>query len=274
MKLSVVTISFNQARFLEAAIRSVLDQGIDNLEYIIIDPGSTDGSRALIERHRHRFARVILEPDAGPADGLNRGFAAATGAIYAFLNADDVLRPGALAQALAAFARHPEADVISGHGHLIDEAGLPIRRYYSDRFGLWRFLRGGAVLLQQSTFFRAAAFHAVGGFNPANRTCWDGELWLDLALAGARFRRVDAFWSGYRVYDGSITASIARASAWRRAYLADQRRLYEKATGRPPGATFGLQQAAARCVKWSASPIALSWRLASLLDARARRSPV
>jgi glycosyltransferase involved in cell wall biosynthesis len=88
MKISVVTVSFNQAAFLERAIRSVIDQGYKNLEYIIVDPGSTDGSREIIERYRNYFTQVILSPDDGPADGLNKGFAHATGDICAYVNSD------------------------------------------------------------------------------------------------------------------------------------------------------------------------------------------
>ncbi len=274
MKVSLVTISYNQARFLEAAIQSVLRQGYDNLEYIIVDPGSTDGSRDILWRYRAAVAQLVLEPDAGPADGLNRGFALASGQLYGFLNADDVLLPGAIAAAVEAIKAQPRADLVYGHGYLIDETGRRIRRFYSDRFHRWGFLRDGVVLLQQSTFFRATAFQAVGGFNPANRTCWDGELWLDLALAGKRFVRVNQFWSGFRVYEASITGAIAAAGGVRQAYEADLRRLFEKATGHPPGRWHEVERAMARLVKWGVSPVALAWRLGSLLDHRVRQSPV
>ncbi|MGI9433791.1 MAG: glycosyltransferase family 2 protein [Geminicoccaceae bacterium] len=275
MKISIVTLSFNQGQFLEAAIRSVVEQiGID-LDYILVDPGSTDDSRAIIEGYRDRISDVVLERDDGPADGLNRGFARASGDIYGFVNADDVLRPGALAEVAQAFHNHPEADVISGHGHLIDAEGGPIRRMYSDRFSLWGYLYGGVVLLQQSTFFRARAFETAGGFNVGNRTCWDGELWLDMALAGRRFCRTNRFWSGFRVYESSITGSIAQNGSYRDAYDRDRRRMFLKARGRLPGGLKDKgQRVAARMVKWGTNPIALSARLGSLLSPKARRSPI
>src|SRR4029077_2212938 len=83
-RVSIVTISFNQAPFLERAIRSVLEQDHPDVEYIVVDPGSTDGSREIIEKYRSRIAKVILEPDRGPANGLNKGFAAATGEILGY----------------------------------------------------------------------------------------------------------------------------------------------------------------------------------------------
>ena len=96
MKVSIVTISFNQAKYLERAIISVVEQNYSNIEYIVVDPGSTDGSREIIEKYRSKITIVILDPDKGPTDGLNKGFAAATGDIYAYINADDALLPGAV----------------------------------------------------------------------------------------------------------------------------------------------------------------------------------
>lgn len=275
MKISVVTLSFNQGRFLETAIRSVVEQRGVDLDYILVDPGSTDDSRDIIDRYRQKISNVVLERDDGPADGLNRGFERATGDIFGFLNADDVLWPGMLAQVAQAFHDHPEADIISGHGHLIDAEGRPIRRMYSDRFSIWGYLYGGVVLLQQSTFFRARAFEVASGFNTGNRTCWDGELWLDMALAGKRFYRVNRFWSGFRVYDSSITGSIANNSEHRAAYDRDRRRMFLKARGRLPGGLRDKgQRLVARAVKWGTNPVALSARVASLLSPRARRSPI
>ena len=90
MKLSIVTISFNQAKFLERAIRSVLDQSYPELEYIMVDVGSTDGSLDIIERYRSKIARIITEPDKGSADDLKKRFNLACGEIFGFLNSDDL----------------------------------------------------------------------------------------------------------------------------------------------------------------------------------------
>jgi glycosyltransferase involved in cell wall biosynthesis len=275
MKISIVTLSFNQGRFLESAIRSVVDQQGVDLDYIVVDPGSSDDSRSIIERYRPQLSHTVFERDDGPADGLNHGFARASGEIYGFLNADDILRPGALAKVAQAFEQNPDADIISGNGHIIDAHGGPLRRMYSDRFSLWGYLYGGVVLLQQSTFFRASAFQAAGGFNVDNRTCWDGELWLDMALAGKHFQRDSGFWSGFRVYGGSITSEIHGNDARRRAYERDRRRMFLKARGRLPGGLKDKgQRIAARVVKWGTNPVALSARVASLLSPKVRRSPI
>ena len=89
MKISVVTISYNQACYLEQTIISVLNQDYENVEYIVVDPGSTDGSRDIIEKYRNRIQHIIYERDVGPADGLNKGFAVATGDVFYFINSDD-----------------------------------------------------------------------------------------------------------------------------------------------------------------------------------------
>src|SRR5262249_2827447 len=97
LPVSIVTISFNQGRYLEECLRSVVAHTSRGAESIFVDPGPTAGSRALMRRYGPRISRVILEPDQGPADGLNKGFAAATGTIFGYINADDRLAPGALA---------------------------------------------------------------------------------------------------------------------------------------------------------------------------------
>ena len=275
MRISIVTISYNQARFLDQALSSIIEQGYPNLEYIVVDPGSTDGSREIIARRRHQIDQVVLDPDRGPADGLNQGFARASGEIFGFLNADDLLAESALSDVAATFACSPDVDVIAGHGWLIDESGRRIRRKYSNHFSLWRYLHHGAFLLQQSTFFRAAAFKRTRGFNPDNRTCWDGELWVDMALAECRFRTVDKFWSSFRVYETSITGSIKGRSQEHERYQFDRARLYRKATGRSPrGVGYRVGRVTAEILKWGAQPVALADRCVSLLKSRTRRCPL
>ena len=206
-KVSIVTVSFNQAQFLERTLLSVLNQDFSDIEFILIDPGSTDGSRELIERYRSRIAHVVLEPDAGAADGLNKGFALATGEIYGFLNSDDVLRPGAVSAAVRYLNEHQKVDVVSGHAEIIDSQDRVLRRAFSDRMSIKQCVYGAVILIQPSTFFRRSAYQRTGGFNTQNRATWDGEFFLDMAMAGSRFGRSNAIWSGYRLHKSSITTS-------------------------------------------------------------------
>lgn len=257
MKFSIVTISFNQAEFLERTIQSVLSQTGVELEYIIVDPGSTDGSRDIIERYRDRIAQVVYEKDKGPADGLNRGFARATGDVFAYLNSDDTLEPDALSRAARFLAAHPEYDVICGHGYATDAADTKIRRIWSEPFRPLFVAHGMAVQIQPSTFIRAAAFRKAGGFNIENRSNWDGELMADLHLSGARIGIIPEFLSCYRLHDESITNTDkldALIAIWRK-------RVFEKLMRRP---RRGLDRPVAlslRLLKHALQPQALAERL-------------
>jgi glycosyltransferase involved in cell wall biosynthesis len=207
MKVSIVTISYNQAKFLEEAILSVLEQDYNDVEYIVVDPGSTDGSREIIERYRSRISAVIFDPDNGPADGLNKGFDVATGGVYGFLNADDVLERGALSDVVRFYELFPSVDVVSGNSWIIDVNGVKKRRFYSDHFSIWMAVRQFSLLSQASTFFKSEIYTRVCGFNIKNRIAWDGELFLDMALSGAKFSCVNKFWSKFRVHEEGITGS-------------------------------------------------------------------
>ncbi|MGA7711326.1 MAG: glycosyltransferase family 2 protein [Rhizomicrobium sp.] len=207
MKVSVVTVSFNQGEFLERAICSVIGQSGVDVEYIVVDPGSTDGSREIIDRYKDRISRVVYEEDEGPADGLNRGFEFASGDVYCYLNSDDTFEPDALCRAARFLSDHPEFDVICGHAWVTDRHDTRLRRVWSEPFTRLGVAYGAAVQIQPSTFIRRAAFMKCGGFNPANRSGWDGELLVDLFLSGSRIGIVDEFLSTYRLHADSITNS-------------------------------------------------------------------
>lgn len=239
MKISIVTVSFNQARFLEAAMDSVLGQGYPDLEYIVVDPGSTDGSRELIAERASQLAHVLLEPDRGAADGLNKGFAQATGEVFGFLNADDVLYPGSLERVAAYFAEHPECEMAFGSGHKIDENGKPLRHFRAGRFTVNHYFYGGAVWLQQATFFRAEAFRRSPRFNVDNRTCWDGELFVKMASQGARVGYIKTDLAGFRIHRSSISGTGMLMEQYRR----DCRRMFSEVYGRA----------------WRPADAALSW---------------
>jgi glycosyltransferase involved in cell wall biosynthesis len=207
MKFSVVTISFNQRQYLAEALRSVLNQDYPAIEYIVVDPGSTDGSREVIEAFRGQLAGVVFEPDQGAAEGLNKGFQLASGDIFGFLNSDDVLLPGAMRSVSQAFAQNPHCDVVMGNGFTVDAQGKRIRRIRAAGFTLDRYFYGGATWLQQSTFFRRRVFEAVGGFNINNRSCWDGELLVDMVRWGAKVKYLDQDLALFRIHAKSITGS-------------------------------------------------------------------
>lgn len=190
---------------MEQAITSVLEQDYDDIEYIVVDPGSTDGSREVVQKYEGSL-RAIFEPDEGPADGLNKGFDSATGQIYGFINADDWLYPNCVSSIVDAFRQDPGLDVVSGHADIVDADGKCKRRVYSDRFSFKAWAYRACSIAQQATFFRADAFRRAGGFNADNRLIWDGELWLSLAEHGARFGLIDDVLAAFRVYGGTLTS--------------------------------------------------------------------
>jgi glycosyltransferase involved in cell wall biosynthesis len=228
VKISIVTISFNQAQYLRECIESVLNQDYPDIEYIVVDPGSTDGSREIIEAYGDRIIR-IFESDNGPADGLNMGFRQATGKVYGYLNSDDTLLPGAFSAVSNYFHEHTNVDVICGHAHVIDSGSEIKREVYSDKFTFRSAAYGAAIAIQPSTYFRQEIFWKVGGFNVNNRSNWDGELLIDMALAGARVDVVNEFLSCYRVYGESITGSGRLTDA----HALYGRMMFEKIKGRP-----------------------------------------
>lgn len=251
MKISIVTISYNQAQFLESAIKSVVEQKHPNVDYIVVDPGSTDGSRDVIERYRDRITRIIYEPDNGPADGLNRGFSEATGDIYGFLNSDDTLEPDALSSVASYFMNQPDVDVVSGHSRIIDHEGKVMRRFYSDHFSLWMAAHGASILSQASTFFRAKVFHRVNGFNVKNHVAWDGELFVDMAMAGAQFESVNEIFSNFRIHEDGITGSGKLHDA----YEGYNRSIFKKIMGRESNRVDAMAVVFAKYARKVANPL-------------------
>jgi glycosyltransferase involved in cell wall biosynthesis len=217
MKIGVVTISFNQGKYLAEAIESVSVADPARLQYVIVDPGSTDESREIIERYRRRFSRIIFEPDQGPPNGLNKGFAALDAGILGYLNSDDRFAPGALDYVLRYFERHPSVDALCGAIRIIGQDGRPsLRRRTPDPIDLRRYAYETCFFWQQATFFRREVFLKAGGFNIASETTWDGELVVDMALAGCRFAYTNKLLGDFRIHGDSITGSGRLSDALRR----------------------------------------------------------
>lgn len=251
MKLSIVTISFNQVRFLRACIESVSSQDHPDLQHIVVDAGSSDGSRELILQHSRSVHKHIFEPDDGPADGLNKGFSVADGDVFGYINADDMMLPDAARFVIDYFETHPDVDVICGNGLRIDSAGCVQGSIFSTDWDTCRYAYGAVTSIQPATFFRRHAFVAARGFNRNNRTCWDGELLVDMACSGARIARVPRFLGAFRLYEDSISGS----GRLRSAYLDDSRRIRKKVLGRD--------------WRWSDSVMSAYYRAAKAIRSRA-----
>jgi len=269
LRISVVTISFSQGRFLRECMDSVLSQDHDDVEYIVVDSGSVDGSREIIADYGGRVT-PIFEPDLGPADGLNKGFALATGDVFGFINADDALLPGALTCVARAFASRPDVDVICGCGYFIDVEGRRQRLLVPSRFTPWLYVHGAVTVFQQGTFFRRTSFETVKGFNTENRIAWDGELFLDMSLSGARFARINDNLALFRLHDASITGSGGQTNA-NEAFSAFSERVFFKATGHRKGKVDRALSGVARLAKYTSDPAYVVGRISAALDWRRRR---
>lgn len=207
--VSVVTPSFNQARFLRAALDSVLEQDYPNVESIVMDGGSTDGSVAILESYGERV-QWSSRRDRGQADALNRGFELARGEILAWINSDDILLPGAIRRAVDALEAHPRAGFVCGRGAIVDEAGERIGAFpHAEPVDLYRLIHFGDTVLQQSAFFRREAFRTVGGLDPDLRWALDWDLFIRLAK---RFPTafVDEELGAIRVWGETKTATGGR----------------------------------------------------------------
>lgn len=269
--LSIVTISLDQGKFLASAVESVLTQG-ERVEYVVVDPGSTDGSRDYLASIADSFSRLILEPDAGPADGLNKGVASCTGEVVGCINADDFYLPGALDFVSRVFQERPEVDVITGHGYIVDEHARRMKTFRSTSFSPTLYARGSTWIMQQATFYRRSSFERAGGFNIANPVSWDIELLIDMALTGAHIERVDAYLGAFRFHPASITVS----GRYQRHAALEDRRLMEKCLGRKPGPSDFLLQRLGRTRKWVRHPSDTAIRVSDALGGalRSRRPQI
>jgi glycosyltransferase involved in cell wall biosynthesis len=216
--VALVTPSYEQGRFLERTIRSVLMQSYPALEYVVQDGGSSDESAAVIRSYQDSLLAWSSEPDAGQADAINRGFAQTSGEIMGWLNSDDLLLPGALSFVAAYLERRPDVDVVYGNRILIDE--------HDRQIGLW-ILPGhdGGVLRvtdyvpQETLFWRRSAWDAVGGaVDPTFEFALDWDLLLRFQAAGARIAHVSRFLGAFRVHQAqkSLAAEDLGAQEVRR----------------------------------------------------------
>lgn len=212
-RITVVTPSFNLATYLQGTICSVLDQGYSNLEYIIIDGASTDGSVGIIKSFENQLTGWVSEPDKGYADALAKGFTRATGDILCWINAGDLLLPGALDAARRALIE-TNAEMIFGDDLYVDEEGRVIffsRGYVKNLQSA--MLYGAWTPLQDACFWRRDFYERVGGINPSLRYAADFDLFLRMALHG-RCQYVPLTFSAFRRHEGqkSISGSDAYQS--------------------------------------------------------------
>jgi FkbM family methyltransferase len=205
--ISIVTPSYDQGRFIERTLRSVLDQGYPTLEYIVRDGGSSDETLSVLERYRDRIDGYVSEPDGGQADAINRGFAVTTGEIMGWLNSDDLLLPGALAAVSRHFARNPDTDLVYGHRILIDDRDRQIGCWIMPRHQDWT-LDLADLVPQETMFWRRSAWEAAGSsLDVSYHYALDWDLLLRFRDSGARMVRLPHVLGAFRTHRDQKTTS-------------------------------------------------------------------
>ena len=196
-RITIVTPSYNQGQFLERTIVSVLDQHYPNLEYIVMDGGSTDNSIEIIKRYSKYLAHWVSERDGGQPEAINRGFKLSSGEILGWLNSDDRLEPGGLEIVAEHARRFPQAGAFVGHGRLVDTAGRQTgRTRRSENLSFERFCNwlSGGDFMQPSCFFRRRAWELAGPLDESLYFAIDLDLWLRMARQ-VPFQPIDALLS-------------------------------------------------------------------------------
>lgn len=213
--ISIVTPSYNQGRYIERTLRSVLDQNYPKLEFRVQDGGSSDETPEILSEYTDRLAGWASEPDSGQAEAINRAFSMTSGEVMGWLNSDDLLLPGVLHRVAAFFLLHPEVDVVYGDRLLIDEDDFEI--------GCWVLpdhddgvLSWVDFVPQETLFWRREIWERVGGALDENfRFALDWDLLVRFRAAGARFAHLDAFLGAFRIHEHQKTSAAIEEVGYR-----------------------------------------------------------
>lgn len=212
MKISIVTPVYNGERYLRRTIESVLQQNHPDVEYIVVDGASRDGTMAIVDEYRDRFAAVVSEPDTGMYNAINKGLALSTGEVQAYLNSDDVLVPDALRKVDEAF-RDPGIDLCFANCIYIDPEDRELFRYDGVDLSFTNIRRLGRIpFAQQTAFWRRGLLQQVGGFDESYKYVADTRFLLEcLRRTDGRKRHIDHYLAKMRLHDDAFSTKAARA---------------------------------------------------------------
>jgi glycosyltransferase involved in cell wall biosynthesis len=209
LAVSVITPSYNQGEFIAQTIESVLSQGVPELEYVVMDGGSTDQTLDRIRRFEGNL-RWISESDRGQAHAVNKGILATSGEVLGWLNSDDIYYPGAVRAAVEYLAEHPRVDVVYGDAAFIDRDGAFSQPHHTEAWDLKRFCEM-CFICQPTVFFRRRVVDEHGLLDERLQYCLDYEYWLRLGIGGIRFAYLPRLQAGYRQYPGTKSVGSRRA---------------------------------------------------------------
>ena len=210
--VSIVTPSFNQAGFLAHTIESVLAQTYPNIQYIIMDGGSSDDSLEIIKKYGKRISYFESQKDLGQTDALNKGFAHAEGEIFAWLNADDTYLPYAVSRAVEVLQSNPEIGLVYGDANYIDANDRIIGKFPAAQTDYARLKRGYVHIPQQAAFFRGELWQRIGPLDPSFYFAMDYDLWCRLAKI-SQLKYIPEVWANFRLHPDAKTI-IADNLCW------------------------------------------------------------
>lgn len=204
LKISIITVSFNQGRFIRQNIESVLCQKYPNFEHIIIDGGSTDNTVSVLKEYLH--LNWISEKDRGQSDGLNKGFRKATGDVVVWINSDDMLAPGALNVINDFFSKNPDKYLLTGRQVIIDGEGKQLRVLKAKPFTYDHLLNERSSVMQNSTVFRRSVLLDVGYLDESYHYTMDHELFVRIVRKYKSYA-IDSDLACFRVWEDSKTST-------------------------------------------------------------------
>lgn len=217
-KISIVTPSLNQAEFIEQTIASVLGQGYPNLEYIIVDGGSTDGSVGLIRKYEKYLAYWVSEKDAGQSNAINKGLSHATGDIIAYINSDDYYLDGVFDRVANAYLNNPSVDLLYGRCRIVDKSGEKVDERvgsigrYDEILDLWNVWWKRRNFVQPEVFWTRRIGEKVGSFREDLHLVMDYDYWLRIFSAGGTAGFVDAELAAFRLQPNQKSTQPTRTA--------------------------------------------------------------
>jgi glycosyltransferase involved in cell wall biosynthesis len=204
--ISIITPSFNQGRFVEETIKSVLIQTYTNIEYIFVDGGSTDNTMQIVEKYKDKINIIIHEKDRGQADAINKGFKLAKGELVGWINSDDILYPDCVEKIVEVYKLKNNAAIYyHSHNDIINEFGSLIETYQHKIPDRNHLLRTNYNIIQQGSFYNLDIVKKVEYLDLENYYCMDLDLWLKLSMQGEIVYTMDKPHSAFRIYSGTKT---------------------------------------------------------------------
>lgn len=239
-KISVVTPSYNQGQFIEETIQSIINQNYSNLEYIIIDGGSTDNSVEIIKKYEKHLTYWVSEKDSGQSEAINKGFNKASGEIICWLNSDDILMTNALNKVADFFSSNKDFDLVNGQTVLIDKNSIIISGHFILKQKKWYAKHGVFYINQPAMFWKSNIFKSVGQLQENFHTLMDKEFLIRIFEKDFKIGHIEKFLAGFRVHDMSKSARNPVSISWFVRENAKLLELYGDSYGQTPKLLFKL----------------------------------